>query len=630
MFPPNGLVLIRGRDVETGESSGTGKSAIFLGLAQVLDILPSEFSAKALQNWDEDAGQLQLTLTLVDGDKTVELKRGKETKVTFADGTVSNGAKSYSEALYKVFGLAPEILQALTYRAQGKNSFFLSMDPAELVKFLTRVLNLESLEEAVLAANAKISELDPKVEAARQTVSALETAYKNAEAEPVPPPLADDIGVAELKLNEYDLPAAAKAKATLQNARTALEELEAVAANATSGQLQVKRNELTQAQSFLKQAQSAQAKTNADYRESEQRIRGQIRQLDASLNKVVIAEAELAGCKSQLESLQADECPTCEREWSNPKSQVFRKKFAERIVVLETEVRGRGIYESQRKQLEVELQKTLEPPQDPRLEKLREIEQKLQREFLLLQPDGPSPQVKAATEEVRKAEAQLVEANRQVEVTKGLLREQRLRIQGRDALVQARERRLETIKKQLDGALIGLTDLTINLNAERDFVAMMGREGFLGIIFEEVLQEIAQETNRRLGRLANTAEVRVDFQTESDKGKRQIKTWVEVRGHRGKLDAACSGGMQTSVAQIIDLAVVTVIGRRSGGTLPGWMCLDEVTNGQGAVTKESALEIMREIAEERLVLVIDHGTELKEAFTQTIDIEFKNGVSSLA
>ena len=55
-----------------------------------------------------------------------------------------------------------------------------------------------------------------------------------------------------------------------------------------------------------------------------------------------------------------------------------------------------------------------------------------------------------------------------------------------------------------------------------------------------------------------------------------------------------------------------------------------VTNGQGPVTKESALEVLREAAEDRLVLVIDHGTEFNEAFTQTLDIQFKDGVSTLA
>ena len=47
------------------------------------------------------------------------------------------------------------------------------------------------------------------------------------------------------------------------------------------------------------------------------------------------------------------------------------------------------------------------------------------------------------------------------------------------------------------------------------------------------------------------------------------------------------------------------------------------------MTREGALEVFREQAEDRLILVIDHGTETKEAFSQTIDVEFHAGVSEV-
>jgi len=170
--------------------------------------------------------------------------------------------------------------------------------------------------------------------------------------------------------------------------------------------------------------------------------------------------------------------------------------------------------------------------------------------------------------------------------------------------------------------------LQLEVNLEKDFVSLMGREGFLGLIFEEILQEIAAEANSRLGFLANVNRTSLGFSTETDKGKKQIQTWVDIRGHRSKFEVGLSGGMKTSVQQVVDMAVMTVIGRRTGVT-PGWLCLDEVFDGQGRVTKEAALEVLQESAKERLILVIEHDKQLQEVFQKRIEVLFNNGVSSV-
>jgi DNA repair exonuclease SbcCD ATPase subunit len=58
--------------------------------------------------------------------------------------------------------------------------------------------------------------------------------------------------------------------------------------------------------------------------------------------------------------------------------------------------------------------------------------------------------------------------------------------------------------------------------------------------------------------------------------------------------------------------------------------LDESFNGQGNVTKEANMEVLREYAQEKLVVVIDHNSEFKEMFTQFIDVVYKDGRSEIA
>jgi DNA repair exonuclease SbcCD ATPase subunit len=209
--------------------------------------------------------------------------------------------------------------------------------------------------------------------------------------------------------------------------------------------------------------------------------------------------------------------------------------------------------------------------------------------------------------------------------------------------VQQVNARLETSSKQFKDNLLqtknclqsrteALEKSRIELAAELDFVAAMGPRGFLGAIFEEVLAEIQAETNERLGRLANVSHITVRFSTETvtQKGivNKAILTTVFLDGQEAKLKTL-SGGQFTSLDGVVDLAVGAVIQRRSG-VVPGWLCLDECWNGQGVATKEAVLEVLKEYARDRLVLVIDHSSEFVEAFNQTIEVEYVDGKSRIA
>jgi DNA repair exonuclease SbcCD ATPase subunit len=153
-------------------------------------------------------------------------------------------------------------------------------------------------------------------------------------------------------------------------------------------------------------------------------------------------------------------------------------------------------------------------------------------------------------------------------------------------------------------------------------------KGFLGAIFDEVLQEISSETNTVLGALQNTRHVTLNFRSETltAKGtvKREIKPTVTISGYEAPIKSGCSGGMYLSVEQAVDLAIATVVTRRTGA-IPGWLVLDECFGDQDLRTKESCMEVLKQFAANRQVLVVDHATEFKESFNQFINIEYDHG-----
>ena len=186
--------------------------------------------------------------------------------------------------------------------------------------------------------------------------------------------------------------------------------------------------------------------------------------------------------------------------------------------------------------------------------------------------------------------------------------------------------------KQIEGIRAEHAKLVADWSREADFAKLVGREGYLGSIFDEILEEIAAETNSILVALPNVAHVTVEFLTESvtksGTTSRDIKTVLRVNGTETTAKGGLSGGQQSAVEWAMDLAVGAVIGRRLGVAM-AFLMLDETFDGLDTVTKEAALEVLQTYAQDRLVLVVTHANEFKEFFTTSLDIEFKEGVSRL-
>jgi DNA repair exonuclease SbcCD ATPase subunit len=86
--------------------------------------------------------------------------------------------------------------------------------------------------------------------------------------------------------------------------------------------------------------------------------------------------------------------------------------------------------------------------------------------------------------------------------------------------------------------------------------------------------------------------------------------------------------MYSSLEAAVDMAIISVIQQRTG-FFPGFLMLDECFNGQSSETKEAVVQVLRTIAENKLVIVVDHHTEMQEAFDQILEIVVDNGESKV-
>ena len=168
------------------------------------------------------------------------------------------------------------------------------------------------------------------------------------------------------------------------------------------------------------------------------------------------------------------------------------------------------------------------------------------------------------------------------------------------------------------------------ITTEQDFAQLVGPKGFLGSIFDEILVEIEEEANKAIGLVPNTSGVTISFPSEGETKSGTVRTAITpaitVQGAPTST-SSLSGGMETVVELAVDLAVNEVVSRRAG-TLPAWLILDESFTGLGATEKEAIMEILARYAADKLVLVVDHGSEFQELFTQTIVVSHSEGRST--
>jgi DNA repair exonuclease SbcCD ATPase subunit len=615
-FPERGMVLIRGRDLATGESSGTGKTAVFLGIAYALDCLPPGFTAKALKCWFSK-DDLQVTLTLdVDGREVI-VSRGKETSIDYGDRKVS-GAKAYAEELPKLVKIPLTFLTALTYRPQDTKGLFVSMEPSEKIEFLIELLGLGQIVSAVETANAAADDFNDSLVTVESNIGIEQSrfdAYQSNRPSP-PAPLSPPVEMAAL---ESSLVAV---KAQIAELDRKEKELAFEHQTSVASRLQELDAEIAQARQFEANLLDADRKRQVAA-QNEAKARSEERlSLQRKITRLEGIQQECVRVERMIAKMRENKCPTCDQPWS---AEHKLEDLEVQLASSREELAGFPAVSEELSKLLAKSQPTFES--DPRLAICRDVARRLSDEkFKVSTRSDQSDGLGVQKQSLVRQNNELV---KEIAVLKSLMDRHEVEKTDYAKRLMAHEIFVTGVQTALDGLKAKKERVGLRLAAERDFVAAMGKQGFLGKIVEEVLFEISDEATKWLGRLANANRIGVIFSTETEKGRQQIKLLVDVRGNRAKPEAVLSGGQLTSLAQAIDLAMMSVISRRRGGVVPGWLCLDEVFNGQGLVTKEGALEIIKELSENRLVLVIDHGTETAEVFSRTVNIEFNEGTSKV-
>lgn len=680
-FPDSGLFCIQGKNLNTGGSSGTGKSNLLLAIEYAFGSCP--LPSTVLGSWFSDEPPT-VKLGVKANNQLVELYRAKGLTLTKNGEEFAGSAKQKDEELLKIIGLSPEVRQSLTYRGQKKPGIFLNKTNGEKSDFLMPLLDLERFEKANNISDETIKSLKTKLEnlsGSLQTLQETRSGIKLVNCQDLFNKIHDN----KILIEQYELQLA-QTKENQEVARIKAES-DAVAArdhylkvNVYSEQLkelgtlstsipkfipdETELNRLNavliECQQRLSKLKEKNTKDLAEFNEKKKSIQAQINKNNLIAGSMPQIQKEHMRLENQIAVIKQNKCPTCNQEWIENQEKLkliqheLVKVISSRLACQEAQLAVSKL------QQELDELGTFEPnPTIAKLEainndylvKIGEEKQKLSAAQKLHDSKYSKEiaELRAATNKIA-MEANHLLINIRAKFaneTNRIYIEEINRIEAINSALKAElnaaERELvkhETIQKQIDQLDAQIkqkeaekASIEEQLNAELDLATLIGKEGFLGNIFDEVLDEISAETNNTLSQIANTAHITINFKSErlTEKGtiKKTIVPVVNVNGNTGPLNSALSGGQITTVELAVDLAVGAVISRRTGVT-PGYLILDEsFAVGLDNVSKEACFELLKMYSHDRLILVIDHSTEFLSLFTKTITIEFKDGVSTI-
>jgi DNA repair exonuclease SbcCD ATPase subunit len=668
-FPDSGLTLIRGIVTETGDGSGAGKSSFLNALSFLFGGCP--FAATEIQSWyTEEEPKAEAQLETEEGEVLVTRHKGLTVKSPkHPKGIKGRAAEAYLDEL---FGMNEKVRALCTYRGQKKPGVFLSMSDAQKKTFLSDLLDLGRYEKIANEAAEKAKAIQIQVTSSRAKLEvaqeALSLAQERLSAAQAPDPSEADklkasVSLCDSRAIEFESAAAIEQKLA-QDVRvrlTADMDAEISILRAAAERVETKGNpEIPKLEQELSDLTGKIEKIKESDRQAQLQIEKQCSKLNEKLVRLRASVSDLPRLQKQLleiqkqkEALEAQICPTCTRTWICDESKWLLDENVQKEVQTKSaiEIKEQEIQEGLKVKAELEQIPIFEPTpglkalEEDRANRVLQIASMRQYEQdeankirKVNRAKEDSVRAKFETEishrslvHIKKAEELLKQAKEQRESSRNLERE--------ISLVNQKIADYARLTESFTSAhtAVGMTQINLDrnlkdLNLELDVQAMVGREGFLGVIFEDILVEISAATNEILERVANVRHLTFQFEATKElktgNVAQRITPVINSHGRRVSFEAGISGGMQTSVELAVDLGVAEVIARRRG-TYPGFLILDEPFEGLGGISKEAAMQMLEVYSKDRLVLIVDHSTEFQGLFQQIIEIEQTDGRSSL-
>lgn len=663
-----GITLISGWNSDDNTPEASGKSAILNAMCWTLfGKLPKD--AKIDDVIHEGADSCETTLTFDDGSFLTRSRNPNYIELVDAiKGPIEGKDARETQSLIEAYiGISFDTFCQTIYFAQNYPKKFITSNQEEKGKILSEIQNLDQFDRAIKKTKELIKNLKPNIQSTDTQVQVLkaQVTEKNSKIFDTKQVIAKNLTQKENRLRELE----ADIKLKLQNQKQL--NLEAIDLEIKS--ITDNLSELESLISDLNTQREANLSLEGSLREKTdsakiviQRKENLTTELKILLTKIEsirtkeefeawykerLAQAEtdqatLNELKANLADLEASEatCPTCKQSWEGAESHKEKT-----LLPLKTKITQLGSKLAQTAaQLKTQKETYL---------KERETLKELKTEFVTKRTQMQEIDTSEAEQLLNEVTAQLQELARarielddkriklKNEANQLILKKKSLEatLKGHETLkndLNNLKAEYQMVKKQNDSSLedalkryeVEKSIVMANLSAKTKELDALQLElndletladGFKNtkvLVFKTVLSELNRLTNDFLQKLFDIP-VTLNFYNEEMK----IESTLKINGTERAL-GLCSGGQTRRIMLAVDLALAKIIQNRNNNKF-NVLFFDEVCKDLSENSMDRVLNVLKD--SDMRIIMIEHNSIFKSIIDNTLEIEYRAGVSTI-
>ena len=199
--------------------------------------------------------------------------------------------------------------------------------------------------------------------------------------------------------------------------------------------------------------------------------------------------------------------------------------------------------------------------------------------------------------------------------------------------LQGSLQRIEELERQITQQTQELRRIREEQAIYEELRVAFGREGVQALLIDTILPQIEAEANHLLARMTEgRMHVKLESQRPLQSRKGQFAETLEIKvsdelGHRSY--EMFSGGESFRINLALRIALSKVLANRSGAPLPT-LFIDEGFGTQDSAGREQILDVLSTLEQDfKCIIVITHLDELKDYFPVRIEVEKRDGASTV-
>lgn len=190
--------------------------------------------------------------------------------------------------------------------------------------------------------------------------------------------------------------------------------------------------------------------------------------------------------------------------------------------------------------------------------------------------------------------------------------------------------KINTYKNQQNGIKVQMDEMSTDIELQKTVSSIYSPVGAQAYVLDSAVALFNEQITKYVEMLWPNLSYELQSYKENVKGEITAKFSESIiMDGRSISLGSLSGGELKALSICADMALLGILEQQFGLHMSP-VIFDEAFDGLDASGKEFALELIRGLSLDRLVVVVDHANELKSCFSKVIRVEKRNEISTVS